>query len=304
MVQTLLDNIQILVQAPAITLDLMLNGLLIGAIFALAAYGMALVWGVMSIINITQGEFVMLGGYVAVVMAAQGLPPLFAIPVAAILLFALGWGLYHTVIFRIVDRDVFTSVLATFGISIVLQQLMNTVFGGNVQTADAGLDTILLMNGLVALAEIKLLAFALVAVLGATLVVFLKRARLGQAIRATAQNARAARLLGIDTDRVYAVTYGLNAAICGACGALVAMAYTVHPYIGLPYTIRSFMIVVVAGLGNLAGVIAAGLGLGVIENVAGFVLGTQYQLAFVFALLVVVLVWRNWRLARRREYLK
>lgn len=300
----MLDNIQILVQAPPIALDLVLNGLLIGAIFALAAYGMALVWGVMSIINIAQGEFVMLGGYVAVVMAANGVHPLFAIPVAAVLLYILGWALYHLVIFRIVDRDLFISVLATFGISIVLQQLMNTVFGGNVRIADAGLPTLLLMGGLVTLAEIKIVAFALAAALGAMLVHFMRRSRLGQAIRATAQNARAARVLGIDTDRVYAATYGLNAAICGTAGALVAMAYTIHPYIGLPYTIRSFMIVVVAGLGNLAGVIAAGLGLGAMENVAGFVLGTQFQLAFVFVLLVVVLVWRNRRLARKREYLK
>ncbi|WP_284735593.1 branched-chain amino acid ABC transporter permease [Dongia deserti] len=300
----MLDNIEILVQAPVITLDLVLNGLLLGAIFALAAYGMALVWGVMNIINIAQGEFVILGGYVAVVMAAYGIHPLIAVPVAALLLYAIGWALYRTVIFRIVDRDLFTSILATFGISIVLQQLMNTIFGGNVRIADAGLGTVFLMNGMVSLAQVKLLAFALAAVLGSTLVVFLKRSRLGQAIRATAQHPRAARVLGIDTDRVYAATYGLNAAICGACGALVAMAYTVHPYIGLPYTIRSFMIVVVAGLGNLAGVIAAGLGLGAAENVAGFVFGTQYQLAFVFLLLVVVLVWRNRRLARKRGYLK
>src|SRR5690606_19861364 len=142
------------------------------------------------------------------------------------------------------------------------------------------------------------------AVLGAALVIFMKRSRLGQAIRATAQHPRAARVLGIDTDRVYAATFGLNAALCGACGALVAMAYSVHPYFGLPYTIRSFMIVVVAGLGNLAGVVAAGLGLGAAENVAGFVLGTQYQLAFVVLLLVIVLVWRNLRLARKRGYLQ
>jgi branched-chain amino acid transport system permease protein len=141
-------------------------------------------------------------------------------------------------------------------------------------------------------------------VLGVCLVAFLKNSRLGQSIRATAQNARAARVLGIDTDRVYAATYGLNAAICGAAGALVAMAYTIHPYIGLPYTVRSFMIVVVAGLGNLAGVIAAGLGLGAAENLAGFILGAQFQLAFVFGLLVAVLLWRNWRLKKKRQYLK
>jgi branched-chain amino acid transport system permease protein len=294
----------ILLEAPVITLDLVLNGLLIGALFALAAYGMALVWGVMNIINIAQGEFVMLGGYVAIVMGVAGIHPLFAVPVAAALLYVIGWALFHLVIFRVVDRDLFISILATFGISIVLQQLMNTLFGGNVRVANAGLGTALLMGGMVTLAQVKLLAFALAAVLAVTLVVFLRRSRLGQAIRATAQNARAARVLGIDTDRVYAATYGLNAALCGACGALVAMAYTIHPYIGLPYTIRSFMIVVVAGLGNLAGVIAAGLGLGAAETIAGFVLGTQYQLAFVFLLLVVVLVWRNWRLARKRQYLK
>ncbi|KRR20475.1 branched-chain amino acid ABC transporter permease [Bradyrhizobium retamae] len=299
-----MDNITILLEAPVITLDLVLNGLLIGALFALAAYGMALVWGVMNIINIAQGEFVMLGGYVAIVMGIAGIHPLFAVPVAAALLYAIGWALFHLVIFRVVDRDIFISILATFGISIVLQQLMNTLFGGNVQAADADLGTALFMGGMVTLAKIKLLAFALAVVLAVALVVFLRRSRLGQAIRATAQNTRAARVLGIDTYRVHAATFGLNAALCGACGALVAMAYTIHPYIGLPYTIRSFMIVVVAGLGNLAGVIAAGLGLGAAENIAGFVLGTQYQLAFVFLLLVVVLVWRNWRLARRRQYLK
>ncbi len=127
---------------------------------------------------------------------------------------------------------------------------------------------------------------------------------MGQAIRATAQNPRAARVLGIDTDRVYATTFALNAAICGAAGSLVVMAYSIHPYIGLPYTIRAFMIVVIAGLGNLAGVIAAALGLGAAENLAGFLLGAQLQLAFTFMLLVVVLVWRSWQLTRKRRYLK
>jgi branched-chain amino acid transport system permease protein len=298
------DNLMILFQAPVITVDLVLNGLLLGAIFALAAYGMALVWGVMNIINIAQGEFVMLGGYVAVMMYWSGIHPLFAVPVAALVMFIVGWALYRAVIFRIVDRDLFVSLLATFGLSILLQQLMNTAFSGNVQIAEAGLGTMFLFDGLVTLSQIKIVAFILAFVVGGCMVLFLKRSRMGQAIRATAQNARAARVMGIDTDRVYAITYGLNAALCGACGALVAMAYNIHPYIGLPYTIRSFMIVVVAGLGNFVGVILAGLGLGAAENLAGFVLGAQFQLAFVFGLLVVVLVWRNWRMASKRQYLK
>lgn len=300
----MLDNLNILIQVPPLAVQLLLDGLLIGAIFALAAYGMALVWGVMSIINITQGEFVMLGGFIAVLLYENGVHPLWGVPAAAVALYILGWLLYRTVIFRIVDRDLFTSILATFGISIILQQLMNQLFGADVRIADAGLDSWFFADGLITVSQVKALAFLICVLVGTALYHFLKRSRLGQAIRATAQNARAARVLGIDTDRVYAATYGLNAAICGTAGALVAMAYTIHPYIGLPYTIRSFMIVIVAGLGNLAGVVLAGLGLGAAENYAGFLLGPQFQLAFVFLLLVVVLVLRNWRLSLKRQYLK
>jgi len=141
-------------------------------------------------------------------------------------------------------------------------------------------------------------------VLGGLLLLFLKQSRLGQAIRATAQNARAARIMGIDTDRVYAATFGLNAAICGAAGALVSMTWIIHPYLGLPYTIRSFMIVIVAGLGNVAAVLVAGLGLGAAENFAGFIFGAEYQAAFVFGLLVIILMWRRFWLNRQRRYLK
>jgi len=133
---------------------------------------------------------------------------------------------------------------------------------------------------------------------------FLKRSRMGQAIRATAQNARAARIMGIDTDRVYATTFALNAAICGAAGALVVMTWVIQPFIGLAYTIRSFMIVIVAGLGNLVGVIVAGMGLGAAEQFASFLLGAEFQIGFVFALLVVILLVRNALLKRHRQVLK
>lgn len=299
-----MDNIQVLLQAPVFNLQLLIDGLLIGAIFALAAYGMALVWGVMNVINIAQGEFVMLGGYVTVYLSLAGMHPLLTIPVAFVVLFVLGWALYRAVIFRVVDKDLFISILATFGLSILLQQLANEVFGADVRTADSGLDTVFLAGGTVAVAQIKLVAFAAAIVLGFALMLFLKNSRLGQAIRATAQNARAARILGIDTDRVYATTYALNAAICGAAGALVAMTWIIHPYLGLAYTVRSFMIVVVAGLGNLLGIIFSGAGLGVAEQYAGFVLGAEFQTAFLFSLLVLILVVRNLSLRRKRRYLK
>jgi branched-chain amino acid transport system permease protein len=299
-----MSNLDILFAVPTMSMRLLIDGILIGALFALAAYGMALVWGVMNIINISQGEYVMLGGFVAVLMADRGMHPLFAVPVAAVLLFVLGWLLYRLVIFRIVDRDLFTSLLATFGLSIVLQQLMNLGFGGETRIANAGLGQFFLWGNQIVIAKVKVVAFVLVLVLGVCLMLFLKRSRLGQAIRATSQNARAARVLGIDTDRVYATTFALNAAICGAAGALVAMAYTIHPYFGLAYTIRSFMIVIVAGLGNLGAVMAAGVGLGSAEYFAGFLLGAEFQLAFVFGLLVVILLMRAWWYGRKRQFLK
>jgi len=300
----MLDNLMILFHAPVFSADLFVNGMLIGAIFMLVAYGMALVWGVMNIINIAQGEFVMMGGYVTLVLVKMGFNPLLGIPVSAIVMFFIGWLMYRTVIYRVVDRDVFTSLLATFGISILFAQLTNLIFGADVQTIDTGLGTWFFFNGDVTVAVIKVIAFVLALVLGLILWLFLKKSRTGQAIRATAQNARAARILGIDTHRIYAITYSVSAAICGAAGSLVVMAWAIHPYIGLPYTVRSFMVVVVAGLGNLPAVVIAGLGLGVAENFAGFILGTEFQIAFVFILMIAVLIWRNRALQRHRKYLK
>ena len=299
-----MSNLQLLFDAPVLILQLVLDGLLVGSIFALAAYGMALVWGVMNVINIAQGEFVMIGGYVTFVLTTLGIHPMFGVPAAAVVLFVIGWALYRVVIFRVVDRDLFISLLATFGLSILIQQLLNQIFTADIQSADAGFGTSFFFDGMVTLPNIKLAAFVLTFVVGLCLVFFLRNSRLGQAIRATAQNARAARIMGIDTDRVYATTYALNAALCGAAGALVVMTWVIQPFQGLAYTVRSFMIVVVAGLGNLPGVILAGLGLGAAENMAGFILGAEFQIAFVFGLLVVVLLLRSHRLRRQRKYLK
>ena len=212
--------------------------------------------------------------------------------------------LYQTIIKRVVDKDLFTSLLATFGISILVQQLMNQIFGADIRRAPHGFGTWGFFDNLVTVEQVKLLTALAALALGGVMVLFLKKSRLGQAIRATAQNARAARIMGIDTDKVYAATYSLNAAICGAAGAMVAMIWVVEPYIGLVYTIRAFMIAIIAGLGNLSGVVLAGLGLGVAENFAGFIMGAEFQIAFVFSLLVVILVGRSILLGRKREYLK
>lgn len=297
----MLDNLQLLFQAPVLNIQLLLDGVLIGSIFAMAAYGLALVWGVMNVKNLAQGDFVIMGGYIAYLFTTYDIHPILALPVAFVVMFGFGWLCYVTIIRRVIGKDLFTSLLATFGLAILLQQAMNLIFGSDVQTAESGFDTRFLFGGMVSIAEIKFIAFVCAVVLSACIVVFMKRSRMGQAIRATAQDARAARVLGINTDRVYAFTFALNTAICGAAGVLIAMIWVIQPYFGMVYSVRSFVIVTVAGLGNLSAVIVTALGLGAAEQFSAFVFGAEFQVASVVLMLVAVLIWRQIQQARKRQ---
>ncbi len=297
-------NLLLLFQAPLLNVQLLLDGVMIGAIFALAAYGLALVWGVMNVKNLAQGDFVIMGGYIAFALGREGIHPIFALPIAAVVMFVFGWLCYITIIRRVIGKDLFTSLLATFGLALLIQQSLNLAFGSEVQTANSGLDTLALFDGRVTVSEVKLVALGFAALLAAAVVMFMKRSRMGQAIRATSQDPRAARVLGVNTERVYAFTYALNAAICGAAGVLVAMIWVIQPYYGMTYSLRSFVIVTAAGLGNLPGVIATALGIGALEQFASFVLGAEFQIASVIGLLMLVLLWREIQSLRRRQALE
>ena len=248
-------------QVPILMVQASLDGILLGILFALIAYGMALQWGVMNIINIAQGDLVILGGYIAYFMYLSGIHPALGVIVAPVIMYFVGVGLYKLVINKVVDRDLFISILATFGISILFMQLMNFAFGADVVLANSEFGTTMLFNNSVTLPNSKLFSAIISIIFAIGLVIYMKKSKLGRAIRATAQNARAAKILGVDTEKVYAATFGINAALCGVAGALVAITFTIHPYMGLPYTIRSFMIVIIAGLGNLPGVAVSGMGL-------------------------------------------
>lgn len=300
----MLENLQILFSAPIFNVQLLLNGLMVGAVFALVGYGLALVWGVTSIKNLAQGDFVMAGGYGAYLFWKHGINPLYAIVPTAVVMFVFGWILYRLVIRRVIQLDLFTSLLATFGLAIVVEQSLNLVFGPDVRTARSGLPEIQMFGNMVTVSWIKLVSFGLCVLLAAVMVLYMKYSRMGQAIRATAQDARAARVLGVNTDRVYALTFSLNAAICGASGALIAMIWVIQPFYGIAYSVRAFVIVTAAGLGNLPGVIITALGLGVVEQYSGFILGAQLQQATVVTLLLAILVWRQIVLFRQRKALQ
>ena len=366
----MLDNLNILIIAPVINLELLINGLLIGAIFALSAYGLALVWGVMNVKNLAQGVFVMAGGYACWWFWGLGIHPILGLVLAAAVMWIIaggfhgtrvpGWvmkkiglvgiagislttgivvmliehpaifsgggmtfamlerfaeglllaltfffvlcgGIFGLVIRQVLDRDLFTSLLATFGIAIVMEQMMNIIFGSDTQAIDLGYDSLRLYDGAISVGVQKVAAFVLACVLAVGVILFMKKSRMGQAIRATAQNPRAARVMGIDTEKVYSFTFCLNGAICGASGALIAMIWLIQPFYGIPYSIRAFVIVTAAGLGNLPGVIAVGFGMGVVEQFGGFILGAAYQQAIVVGLLLAVLMVRLIRQSRKRQ---
>ena len=299
----MLDNLSLLGLVPLLNLQLLIDGLLIGSIFALAAYGLALVWGVMNIKNLAQGDFVIMGGYIAFTLSESpfNLHPILSIPLVFVIMFFFGWVLYQTIIRRVIERDLFTSLLATFGLAIVIQQLLNLAYGPDVQTIRSEMAIREFFEGEVTIADIKFVSFILAMIMGLMITIFMKKSRMGRAIRATSQNARAARIMGIDTDRVYAFTFSLNAAICGIAGVLISMIWVIQPFFGMTHSIRAFVIVTSAGFGNLIGVILSALGLGAVEQFSGFILGAEFQQATVVGLLVGVLIIRQIIQGRQRQ---
>lgn len=300
----ILGNIGLLFEFPVVNLKIVLDGIMVGALFALAAYGLALVWGVMNVKNLAQGDFVISGGYVSWYLVQNGFPALLGVPVAFVVMWGIGWVVYKLVISRVIERDLFTSLLATFGLAIMMAQILNLLFGSDTQSVDLGYDVLYFFDGFIDVPIAKLIGVLMASALAAGVIIFMKSSRMGQAIRATAQDARAARVMGIDTEKVYAFTFSLNSAICGAAGAIIVMVWVIQPFYGISYSIRAFVIVTAAGLGNLPGVIAAGLGIGALEQYGAHIFGIGYQQAIAVMLLLLVLLVRLIQQRRNRQVLQ
>ncbi len=303
-----IQNFNLLIQFPVVNLKVVIDGVMVGALFALAAFGLAMVWGVMNVKNLAQGDLVIAGGYIAwfssTQMGAYSIHPLLGVPLAFVIMWGVGWICYKLIINRVIERDLFTSLLATFGLAIMIAQLLNLLFGSDTQSVKLPYDTLYFADGLIDLPIAKLIGVGLALVLGLGVVLFMWYSRMGQAIRATAQDPRAARVLGIDTDKVYAFTFSLNSAICGAAGAIIVMVWVIQPFYGIVYSIRAFVVVTAAGLGNLPGVVAAGLGLGILEQYGGLIFGIGYQQATTVLLLLLVLMIRLAQQRRVRQALQ
>jgi len=219
-------------------------------------------------------------------------------------MFMFGWLVYISIIRRVIDNDMFVSLLATFGLSLLLQQVMNLIYGPEVQTIDSHFPIATMFDDFVTIPMVKVVSLILAAAFATTVVIFMKKSRMGQAIRATAQDARAARVLGINTDNVFAFTFSLNASICGVAGVLVSMIWVLQPFYGIVYSLRTFAIVTAAGLGNLPAVIGMSFALGWVEQYAGIIAGAEWQVAAAVFMLLGVLMWRQIQLRRQRQVVR
>ncbi|PSP33144.1 branched-chain amino acid ABC transporter permease [Halobacteriales archaeon QH_10_67_22] len=274
------------------------NGLLVGALFAAVAVGFALIWGVVDIINLAHGEMVMLGGYTAywalalTTGTARGGPlvVLATLPLVVGVLFAVGYLLQRVLVKRVMGTDVFLTLLVTFGASIAIQQLALRAWTANPRSIQVELADPSLVLGGVVVPKMKLVAFLGAFVLTGALWAFLQRSRTGRAIRAVSQNPEAAALVGIDVEHTRATTFGLSSAIAGAVGVFVATILNVQPQMGLIYTLKSFVIVVFGGVGSIPGALLGGLLLGSVEETVAGVISSQWTLAVSFSLLIVLLI--------------
>ena len=278
--------------------QIIVNGVLLGGLYGLMALGMALVWGVLNIVNLAHGAFIMLGGYAVFFLFTWGIDPFAALPVAFVLLFALGYLIQLTILNQIVRAPHLNTLLITFGLDVVLTYLAQLLFSSDFRAINPSYAGASVTLAGVTVPLVRMAVFALAWLLAAGLWFLLWRLPLGRAIRATAQNLVAARLYGVNPRQLYAVTFGIGAALAGISGGLYGMVAYLTPYVGSTLTAKSFVIAVIARLENPFKVVAAGLVIGIAESVAALYLGPTYSSLISFGLLVLILVLRPARALR------
>jgi branched-chain amino acid transport system permease protein len=269
------------------------NGLLQGGLLALVAVGFSLVWGVMNIVNLAHGAFVVIGAYIAwKLQTGAGIDPLLGMVVAAVALLAAGYLVQRYLINLVVNAPIWMTLLLTFGLSLMLVNGLVLLFTGDFRSIPTSYGSDSLVLGSVHVPVGRLIAFVIAIGFTLALVWFMDRTRLGLAIKATGMDRGAARLMGVRVRRIYGLTFGIAAGLAGAAGAIYGTVDTFSPADAGSFTLQSFVIAVLGGLGNMWGALAGGLLLGVVQAWSGQYLGGTLINAVAFAVLVAVLVFR------------
>ncbi len=272
-------------------LQAILNGVLTGSLYALIGMGMALIFGVMRIVNFAHGAFMMVGMYATYLLFQRtGLNPYFGFIAAAILLFLLGYLFYQGLLKRIRGQSDFMQILLTLGFGLILTDGMQLLFGADYHQINiALLSKNLRLGGHISLNAPWLVSFGIALALGALLYFFVMHTMLGRAARAIAQNPYAAPLMGINVHRVRAFSFGIGVAAAGIAGGLLLPVFYLYPTVGDQFTLKAFVMVVLGGMGSIQGAAMAGLLLGIVENLTSLYWGNEWALAVDFVLFLLVL---------------
>jgi len=286
--------------------QLLFAALVTGALYALTALGLNLVYGTMRLLNVAHGEFVMLGAFATYWgFTLAGLPPLAALPFVAALTAILGIAVYRG-LFRgllrnptLAARIESNSLLLFFGLSIVLQNVAAALFTATPR-GYAYLDSIITIGSL-SMASDRLAALVIAGSVTLAVVLFLRFNLLGLAIKALIQNREATQIVGIDVERVQATSFAIGFGLAGLAGGLVSMLGQISPFMGFPYTISAFVVIILGGLGNLTGGVIAGLLLGVLETYGVALTSSNYRSILIYGVFILILLVRPQGLLGSRQ---
>jgi branched-chain amino acid transport system permease protein len=269
----------------------LINGLLIGCVYALIAIGLTLIWGVMNIVNFAHGDFLMLSMYISFwCFTLWGIDPLLSIPISTVMLFALGLLVYRYAVSRVMNGPMLAQVVVTFGVSIFIANAAVLLWTPDFRLIDKPLLAGTWNFGTVQVSIPKLVASLGSVLVTGALLLFLQRTRTGKAILATEMNRDSALLMGVNTDRVNALSFAIGAALVGIAGGFLSMYYYIYPQVGGMFGTLSFCIVALGGFGSISGAFIAGLLVGLVQTLGGYFFDPAYKYAIVF-LLYLVIVW-------------
>ncbi len=278
-----------------------INGLLIGGIYALVSIGVTLIFGVIKIVNFAQGEFVMIGMYISFFLASQfGIDPILSLFVSMPVLFVVGVLIQHFLIRRVLGLNDLPQIFLTFALSLLILNLALMLLTANYRTVHTWYSDEAFHIGGLYIPYAKLIAFVLAMVLSGCLWVFLHATDLGKAMRAAAQKPEVAMLMGINPNRVFCVALGIALALAGAAGSLLMPFYPAYPMVGQVFVLMAFVAVVLGTLGNVVGALIASLMMGVAESLGIQFVGADSGLIVVFMMLLLTLAVRPSGLAGGR----
>lgn len=284
------------------SIQALLDGLLMGGVYALAALGLSLIFGVLKITNFAHGAMMTIGMYVVYALSTGfGMNPYLALPPAVVFMFATGWLIQRFLIQRIEHAPAHNQLLLTLGLAYIFENLILIIFTPNYRTITVPGFEKALKFGSVTIAPAKLISFGVVIAVTGAVYYILYKTTAGRSIRAAAQNDMGARLMGINVRNIRCIAFGLGAVCTGIAGGLITPMMSFYPTLGETFQLKCFVIAVLGGMGNLWGALVSGLIIGVIESVSSFALGGSWSEMIIYAVFVLILFIRPTGLFGRRN---